>query len=63
MQETPQLLEAIEPQKGGALRRIVEQPYELSQADLTQPELRQAVKRAYLVLLEYRVRRLSQPRE
>jgi len=54
MQETPvrSPLEATEPQKGGEHRRIAEEPYDFSQIDFSQAELRQALKGAYHVLLK-----------
>jgi hypothetical protein len=62
MQETPQPLEVTEPQKGGEHRRIAEDDF--SQVDFSQPEIRQAFKGAYRVLLKYRLRRLSdEPKE
>jgi hypothetical protein len=62
MQETPlrSPLEATEPQKGGEHRRIAEEPYDFSQIDFSQPEIRQAVKGALREWLKYRVRRLSE---
>ena len=63
MQETPHPLEATEPQKGGERRRT-EEPCDFSQVDFSQPEIRQALKGAYRVLLKYRLRRLSEePKE
>jgi hypothetical protein len=55
MQETPHPLEVSEPKKGGEHRRIVE---DFSQVDHTRPEIKQAYKAAYRVLLKYRARRL-----
>ncbi len=63
MPETLRPLEAAEPQKGGVHRRI-ETTDEFSQVDFSQPEIRQALKGAYRVLLKYRARRLSEePKE
>ena len=61
MQESPVTHELVvsEPQKGGEHRRI-EEPCDFSQIDFSQPEIRQALRRAYRVLLEYRARRLSE---
>ena len=63
MPETPvrSPLEATEPQKGGEHRRIAEEPYDFSQIDFSQADIRQALKGAYRVLLKYRARRLSEP--
>jgi hypothetical protein len=47
--------------KGGEHRRIVEEPYDFSQIDFSQAEIRQALKGAYRVLLKYRAKRLSEP--
>jgi hypothetical protein len=61
MQEAPHpSLEVIESQKGGTPRRIIEgDPV----VDYSQPEIRQALKAAYRILLEYRVRRLAEQQE
>ena len=65
MQETPVStpLEATEPQKGGEPRRIAETSDDFSQIDFSRPEIRQAWKGAYRVLLKYRARRLSEQSE
>lgn len=65
MPETPvrSPLEATESKKGGKHRRIAEEPYDFSQIDVSQPEIRQALKGAYRVLLKYRARRLSEKPE
>src|SRR4051794_6982465 len=64
MPETPvrSPLEATEPQKGGMHRRV-EEADEFSQVDFTQPDIRQALRGAYRVLLKYRSRRLSEEPE
>jgi hypothetical protein len=56
MHETPvrSEVEVTKPQEGGLRRRIVEE------FDSSQPEIRQAIKGAYRVLLKYRPRRLSE---
>jgi hypothetical protein len=62
MQETHvprELAQGEEPQEGGSLRRIAEEVCDLSQVDLTVPEMRRLLKGAYGVLLKYRSRRLS----
>ena len=61
MHETPvrRSLTATEPQKGGIQWRA-EETDAFSQVDFSQPEIRQALKGAYRVLLKYRARRLSE---
>ncbi len=60
MQEAPVStpLEVTEPQEGGELRRI-EEPCDLSHIDLSRPEISQAIRGAYRVLLRPRTRRLT----
>ena len=55
-------LEATEPHKGGIHWRV-EEADEFSQVDFSQAEIRQALKGAYLVLLKYRAKRLSERSE
>ena len=44
-------------------RRITEEVSDLSQVDLSEPEIRRRIKGAYRVLLKYRPRRLNTQEE
>ena len=61
MHQTPvrRPFEATEPQNGGTPWRA-EEADAFAQVDFSQAEIRQALKRAYRVLLKYRARRLSE---
>jgi hypothetical protein len=57
--ESPLLTkDGVVPQKG-EVRRVVEEPCDLSQIIQTDAEVRRRIKEAGRVLLKYRLRRLS----
>ena len=62
--ETPvrRPVEVTAPEQGGTQWRAAEADT-FAQVDFSQAEIRQALKRAYRVLLQYRARRLSEPSE
>ena len=58
MHETPVRREVVSthPEQGETHRRIAEEPYDFSQVDFSQAEIRQAITGAYRVFLKYRLR-------